>query len=64
MNSLISGQEHLLQLEFNSKSLGEFWYSLREAYHHLLKQAMQALIPFATTYLIANQDFQHFQPSE
>jgi hypothetical protein len=38
-------------LEFNSESLGKFWCSLREAYTHLVKRAMEALIPFATTYL-------------
>ena len=43
--------KNLLQLEFNSKSLGEFWCSLREAYPRLVKRAMEALIPFATTYL-------------
>jgi hypothetical protein len=38
-----------LQLEFNSKSPGEFRCSLREAYSRLVKVALEALIPFATT---------------
>jgi hypothetical protein len=38
-------------LEFNSKGLEEFWYSLREAYPRIVNRAMEVLIPFATTYL-------------
>jgi hypothetical protein len=41
----------ILQLEFNSKSAEEFWCFLREAYPHLVKQAMEALIPLATIHL-------------
>jgi hypothetical protein len=41
----------MLQPEFNSKSLGEFWCSLIEAYPRLVKRAVKALISFATTYL-------------
>jgi hypothetical protein len=37
-------------LEFNSKRLGEFWCSLREACSRFVKLAMQILIEFATTY--------------
>jgi hypothetical protein len=40
-----------LQLEFNSKGLEEFWFSLREAYPHIVNRDMEVLIPFATTYL-------------
>jgi hypothetical protein len=41
----------LLQLDFNPKSLGEFWFSLREAYPCLVKRAMEALFPFAAIYI-------------
>ena len=41
----------MLRSEFNSKNLAEFWCSLAQAYPHLVKRAMVALIPFATTYL-------------
>jgi hypothetical protein len=44
--------ENLLQLEFNSKGLEEFWYSLRGTYPRIVNRAMEVLIPFATTYLI------------
>jgi hypothetical protein len=42
----------LLQLEFNSESLGGFWCSLKEAYPRLVNWAVEASIPFA------NRDFQ------
>jgi hypothetical protein len=51
MNPLIFGQKNLLQLEFNSKILREFWCFFREAYLRLVKRAMEYLIPFATIYL-------------
>ncbi|GFT49302.1 protein ZBED8 [Nephila pilipes] len=38
----------LLKMDFDSKTLGEFWSSLREAYPLLVKRAMAAIIPFAT----------------
>ena len=41
----------LLKMDFDSKTLGEFWSSLREAYPLLVKRAMAAIIPFATVYL-------------
>ena len=41
----------MLRSEFNSKNLAEFWCSLAQAYPRLVKRAMVALIPFATTYL-------------
>ncbi|XP_042236440.1 protein ZBED8-like [Homarus americanus] len=41
----------MLRNEFNSKSLGEFWCALTQAYPRLVKRAMGALISFATTYL-------------
>jgi hypothetical protein len=56
MNSLILGQENLLQLEFNPEILGEFWCSLREVYPHRLKRDMERIL--------ANRDFQHFHPSK
>nr|XP_042913767.1 protein ZBED8-like [Parasteatoda tepidariorum] len=40
----------LLKMDFDSKTLGEFWSSLREAYPLLAKRAMAAIIPFATVY--------------
>ena len=43
--------KEMLQNEFNSKSLGEFWCALTQAYPRLAKRAMSALILFATTYL-------------
>jgi len=43
--------KEMIRHEFNSKSLGEFWCSLTQAYPRLAKRAMGALIPFATTYL-------------
>jgi hypothetical protein len=43
--------ENLLQFEFYSKGLEEFWYFLREAYPRIVNRAMEVLIPFATTYL-------------
>ncbi|GFU03693.1 protein ZBED8 [Nephila pilipes] len=38
----------LLKMDFDSKTLLEFWSSLREAYPLLVKRAMAAIIPFAT----------------
>ncbi|KAI6648614.1 Protein ZBED8 isoform X1 [Oopsacas minuta] len=43
--------KEMLHCEFDSKSLGEFWCSLTQAYPRLAKRAMKALIPFATSYL-------------
>ncbi|XP_042223912.1 protein ZBED8-like [Homarus americanus] len=43
--------KEMLRNEFNSKSLGEFWCALTQAYPCLVKRAMDALIPFAATYL-------------
>ena len=40
-----------VRMSFNSKSIGDFWISLRQAYPLLVKNAMAAIIPFATTYL-------------
>jgi len=37
--------------DFNSKNVAEFWCSLTRAYPRLVKRAMVALIPFATSYL-------------
>ncbi|GFT06573.1 protein ZBED8 [Nephila pilipes] len=42
----------LLKMDFDSKTLGEFWSSLREAYPLLVKRAMAAIIPFATQVLL------------
>ncbi|GFR20783.1 protein ZBED8 [Trichonephila clavata] len=41
----------LLKMDFDSKTLGEFWSYLREAYPLLVKRAMAAIIPFATVYI-------------
>lgn len=41
----------LLRMDFNSKTLGEFWCSVKEAYPLLVRRAMDAIIPFATVYL-------------
>ena len=38
-------------MSFNSKSIGDFWISLGRAYPLLVKNAMAAIIHFATTYL-------------
>ena len=40
-----------ITMSFNSKSIGDFWISLGQAYPLLVKQAMAAIIPFTTTYL-------------
>ena len=40
-----------IRMSFNSKSIGDFWISLGQAYPLLVKQAMAGIIPFATTYL-------------
>lgn len=37
----------LLEIDIDSKTLGEFWSSLREAYLLLVKRAMAAIIQFA-----------------
>ncbi|XP_042203602.1 protein ZBED8-like [Homarus americanus] len=37
--------KEMLRNEFNSKSLGEFWCALTQAYPRLVKRAMGALIP-------------------
>jgi len=41
----------MLRSDFNSKKVAEFWCSLTQAYPRLVKRAMVALIPFATSYL-------------
>jgi len=41
----------MLRSDFNSKNVAEFWCSLTQAYPRLVKRAMVALIPFATSYL-------------
>jgi hypothetical protein len=40
----------LVQFEFYSKGLEEFWYSLREAYPRIVNRGMEVFIPFAATY--------------
>jgi hypothetical protein len=42
--------KNLLQLEFNSKSLEEFWCPLREAYPRVVKRSIEVFIPFETIY--------------
>ncbi|GFS90762.1 reverse transcriptase domain-containing protein [Nephila pilipes] len=44
----------LLKMDFDSKTLGEFWSSLREAYPLLVKRAMAAIIPFATSHSLSD----------
>ncbi|XP_071044582.1 protein FAM200C-like [Parasteatoda tepidariorum] len=41
----------LLKMDFDSKTLGEFWSSVKEAYPLLVKRAISAIIPLATVYL-------------
>jgi len=41
----------MLRSDFNSKNVAEFWCSLTQVCPRLLKRAMVALIPFATSYL-------------
>ena len=41
----------LLKIEFNAKTLEEFWCSQKQSYQSLAKQAIRSMIPFATTYL-------------
>ena len=41
----------LLKIEFNAKTLEEFWCSQQQTYQSLAKQAIRSMIPFATTYL-------------
>jgi len=41
----------MLRSDFNSEKVAEFWCSLTQAYPRLVKRAMVALIPFATSYL-------------
>ena len=41
----------MLRNDFNSKNVTEFWCSLTHAYPRLVKRAMVALLPFATSYL-------------
>ena len=41
----------LLKIEFNAKTLEEFWCSQQQSYQSLEKQAIRSMIPFATTYL-------------
>ncbi|XP_042217593.1 protein ZBED8-like [Homarus americanus] len=48
--------KEMLRNEFNSKSLGEFWCALTQAYPRLVKRAMGALILFATTYLCTSNN--------
>ena len=38
------------RMSFNSKSIGNFWISLGQAYLLLVKKAMATIIPYATTY--------------
>ena len=38
-----------IRMSFNSKSIGDFSISLQQAYPLLVKKAMAAIIPFATT---------------
>ena len=40
----------LLQIEINAASLENFWRSQQYSYQSLAKQAINTLIPFATTY--------------
>ena len=41
----------MLRSDFKSQNVAEFWCSLTQGYLHLVKRAMVALIPFATTCL-------------
>ena len=41
----------LLKIEFNAKTLEEFWCSQQQSYQSLAKQAICSMIPFATMYL-------------
>ena len=41
----------LLKIEFNAKTLEEFWCSQQQSYQSLAKQAIRSTIPFATMYL-------------
>ena len=41
----------LLKIEFNAKTLEEFWSFQQQSYQSLGKQAIRSMIPFATTYL-------------
>ena len=41
----------LLKIEFNAKTLEEFWCSQQQSYQSLAKQAIRSMIPFATMYL-------------
>lgn len=43
--------KEVLRAEFHAKVVGEFWFSLSQAYLLVVKRAMSVLIPFATTYL-------------
>jgi hypothetical protein len=43
--------KQVLQMEFDTKTLPEFWCTLAAAYPLLAKRAMAVLIPFVTTYL-------------
>ena len=45
----------MLKSDFNSKNIAEFWCSLTQAYPRLVKRAMVALLPFATTYLCESE---------
>ncbi|XP_071037163.1 zinc finger BED domain-containing protein 5-like [Parasteatoda tepidariorum] len=40
-----------LKMAFDSKTLGEFWSSVKEAYPLLVKRAISAIIPLATVNL-------------
>ena len=41
----------LFKIEFNAKTLEEFWCSQQQSYQSLAKQAIRSMILFATTYL-------------
>ena len=41
----------MLRNDFNSKNVADFWRSLTHAYPRLVKRAMVALLPSATSYL-------------
>ena len=40
-----------IRMSFNSKSIADFWILLGQAYPLLVKQAVAAIVSFATTYL-------------
>lgn len=43
--------DNTLEIEFNSKSISEFWLRRQEEYPTIANEALLNLIPFATTYL-------------